>query len=134
MQVLVYPVTDCDFTRPSYTENAEGYLLTSESMRFYWDQYAPKEADRTHPYASPMRAATHTGLPPALVITCEYDPLRDEGEAYAAKLAAAGVPVTHTRYPGMIHAFFRFTSSIDAARAAVAETVAALQKAWGTNA
>ncbi len=134
MQVLVYPVTDCDFTRPSYTENAEGYLLTSESMRFYWDQYAPKEADRTHPYASPMRAVSLAGLPPALVLTCEFDPLRDEGEAYAAKLAAAGVPVTHTRYPGMIHAFFRFTSSVDAARAAVAETVAALQKAWGTNA
>jgi len=132
-QVLVYPVTDCDFERPSYIENAEGYNLTSESMRFYWDQYAPGAADRVHPYASPMRAASLAGLPPALVITAEYDPLRDEGEAYARALGAAGVPVAHTRYPGMIHAFFRFTNILDAARAAVAEVVAALQKAWGTT-
>ena len=133
-QVLVYPVTDCDFDRPSYRENAEGYLLTADSMRFYWDQYAPDVAARTQPYAAPMRAASLAGLPPALVITAEYDPLRDEGEAYASRLAAAGVPVTQSRYPGMIHAFFRFTNSIDAARAAVTEAVAALQKAWGTHA
>ena len=132
-QVLVYPVTDCDFDRPSYRENAEGYILTSESMRFYWDQYAPGAEDRVNPYASPMRAASLAGLPPALVITAEYDPLRDEGEAYARALGAAGVPVAHTRYPGMIHAFFRFTNVLDAARAAVAEVVAALQKAWGTT-
>lgn len=130
-QVLVYPVTDCDFDRPSYKENAEGYLLTSESMRFYWDQYVPNAADRMNPYVSPMHAASLAGLPPALVITAEYDPLRDEGEAYARALGAAGVPVTHSRYPGMIHAFFRFTNVLDAARAAVAEVVAALQKAWG---
>jgi acetyl esterase len=133
LQVLVYPVTDCDFDRPSYKENAEGYLLTSESMRFYWDQYVPDPADRVNPYVSPMRAASLSGLPPALVITAEYDPLRDEGEAYARALAAAGVPVSHSRYPGMIHAFFRFTNVVDAARAAVAEVVAALQKAWGTT-
>ena len=134
LQVLVYPITDCDFERPSYKENAEGYLLTAESMRFYWDQYVPNGADRTAPYVAPMRAATLAGLPPALVITAEYDPLRDEGEAYAHRLAEAGVPVTQSRYPGMIHAFFRFTNSADAARAAVAEVVAALQKAWGTDA
>ena len=134
LQVLVYPITDCDFERPSYGENAEGYLLTAESMRFYWDQYVPNPADRTQPYVSPIRAASLAGLPPALVITAEYDPLRDEGEAYAEKLADAGVPVTQSRYPGMIHAFFRFTNVMDAARAAVAEVVAALQKAWGTNA
>ncbi|MBM4439055.1 MAG: alpha/beta hydrolase [Candidatus Rokubacteria bacterium] len=133
-QVLVYPITDCDFETPSYRENAEGYLLTREGMRWYWDQYVPNAADRTNPYVSPMRAASLAGLPPALVITAEYDPLRDEGEAYARKLGAAGVPVAHTRYPGMIHAFYRFTSTVDAARAAVAETVAALGKAWGTHA
>jgi acetyl esterase len=133
LQVLVYPITDCDFDRPSYRENAEGYLLTSDSMRFYWDQYVPDPADRTNPYVSPMRAASLAGLPAALVITAEYDPLRDEGEAYARALAAAGVSVTHHRYPGMIHAFYRYTNILDAARAAVAETVAALQKAWGTG-
>jgi acetyl esterase len=131
MQVLVYPVTDCDFTRPSCIDNAEGYLLTTDSMKYYWDQYAPGDR-RLQPYASPMRAASLAGLPPALVITCEYDPLRDEGEAYAAKLAAAGVPVAQTRYPGMIHAFFRFTNVLDAARAAVKEVTAALRKTWGT--
>jgi acetyl esterase len=132
LQVLVYPITDYDFTRPSYTENAEGYLLTSASMRFYWDAYVPNEADRMQPYVSPMRAASLAGLPAALVITAEYDPLRDEGEAYAKKLAQAGVPVTQSRYPGMIHAFFRFTNVMDSARAAVAEVVAALEKAWTT--
>ena len=134
LQVLVYPITDCDFERPSYKQNAEGYMLTAESMRFYWDQYVPNAADRTQPYVSPMRAASHANLAPALVITAEYDPLRDEGEAYAQVLAAAGVPVTQSRYPGMIHAFFRFTNSVDAARAAVTEVVAALRKAWGTHA
>ena len=134
LQVLVYPITDCDFSRPSYADNAEGYLLTTEGMRYYWDQYVPKPVDRVHPYVSPIRATSLAGLPPALVITAEYDPLRDEGEAYARALAAAGVPVTQTRYPGMIHAFFRFTNTLDAARAAVAETVAALRKAWGTGA
>ena len=133
-QALVYPVTDCDFDTVSYRENADGYLLTRDSMRWYWDQYAPGAFDRTNPYAAPMRAASLAGLPPALVITAEYDPLRDEGEAYATRLAAAGVPVSHTRYPGMIHAFFRFTDSIDAARAAVAEVVAALHKSWGSRA
>ena len=133
-QVLVYPITDCDFETPSYRDNAEGYLLTREGMRWYWDQYVPHAADRMNPYVSPMRATSLAGLPPALVITAEYDPLRDEGEAYARKLGAAGVPVAHTRYPGMIHAFYRFTSTVDAARAAVAETVAALKKAWGTPA
>jgi acetyl esterase len=129
-QALVYPITDHDLDTPSYRENAEGYLLTRDGMRWYWDQYVPDAADRTNPYVAPMRATSLAGLPPALVITAEYDPLRDEGEAYATRLAAAGVPVSHTRYPGMIHAFFRFTNSIDAARAAVAEVVAALQKSW----
>ena len=101
-QVLVTPVTDCDFSRPSYAENGEGYFLTTALMRWFWDHYAAP-ADRTSPKASPLRAASLAGLPPALVVTCEFDPLRDEGAAYAAALAKAGVAARELRGRGMIH-------------------------------
>jgi acetyl esterase len=130
LQILVYPVTDCDFERPSYRQYGEGYLLTRDGMRWYWDQYAPDPAARVQPYAAPFRAASLGGLPAALVITAECDPLRDEGEAYARRLAEAGVPVTQTRYPGMVHTFFRLGHVVDAGRAAVAEVAGALGKAW----
>jgi acetyl esterase/lipase len=130
LQVLVYPVTDCDLDTPSYRENATGYILTREGMCWYWDQYAPGLAERREPYASPLRASSLAALPPALVITAEYDPLRDDGELYARRLAEAGVPVTLSRYPGMVHSFFRLTNVMDAARAAVREVADALEKAW----
>ena len=130
LQVLVYPITDCDFDTPSYKENGEGYLLTRDGMRAYWDHYAPNLSDRTQPYASPLRAPDLAGLPPALVITAEYDPLRDEGEAYARRLEDAGVPVTLSRYPGMVHTFFRLTVVLDAGRAVMEEVAGALQSAW----
>src|SRR5207249_5566259 len=123
------PITDCDFERASYGENAEGYLLTAESMRFYWDQYVPNAADRIQPYVSPIRAASLAGLPPALVITAEYDPLRDEGEAYARKLADAGVLAELSRYPGMAHGFFTMAGTVDASRAAI-EQAASQVRAW----
>jgi acetyl esterase/lipase len=101
-QVLVNPVTDCDFTRASYVANGDGYLLTAAMMRWFWDQYADV-ADRRDPKASPLRARNLSGLPPAVVVTSEFDPLRDEGAAYAAALAAAGVEAHHLACRGQIH-------------------------------
>ena len=114
-QVLVYPITDA-ISRGRLHRERGGYLLTSESMRFYWERYVPNTADRDQPYVSPMRAASVAGLPPALVITAEYDPLRDEGEAYAQKLAQGGVPGRRA-VNGHDPRFFRFTNVMDSARA-----------------
>jgi acetyl esterase len=106
-QLLFYPVTDASFDNASHTQFAEGPWLTRQAMGWFWDSYAPDVAVRNEPTASPLRAslAQLQGLPPALVITDENDVLRDEGEAYAHKLMAAGVPVTATRYLGAIHDF-----------------------------
>ncbi|WP_435191829.1 alpha/beta hydrolase [Streptomyces sp. bgisy126] len=106
-QVLFYPVTDASFDTDSYHAFAEGYFLRRDAMRWFWDQYTTDEAERALITVSPLRATTEqlTGLPPALVITAEADVLRDEGEAYAAKLRAAGVPVTALRVQGAIHDF-----------------------------
>ncbi|TXL69543.1 steroid monooxygenase [Vineibacter terrae] len=100
-QLLLCPVTDHDFTRPSYSENAQGYHLTKAMMHWFWDLYC-SPADRSDPRASPLRGEL-TGLPPALVVTCEFDPLRDEGIAYADALAAAGVEVSQLQARGHIH-------------------------------
>ncbi|HET6422459.1 MAG TPA: alpha/beta hydrolase [Planctomycetaceae bacterium] len=126
-QILAYPITDCDFTRPSYRENADGYFLTTAQMRWFWDQYCPDEKQRRHPYASPLHAESLRGLPPAFVFTAEFDPLRDEGEAYAAALSAAGVPVTFQQFPGMIHAFLRRVTTFDAAKTALRQIGSILQ-------
>ncbi|MFI8825629.1 alpha/beta hydrolase [Streptomyces sp. NPDC053431] len=106
-QVLFYPVTDASFDTDSYHEFAEGYFLRRDAMKWFWDRYTTDEAERAQVTASPLRASTEqlAGLPPALVITAEADVLRDEGEAYAAKLRAAGVPVTALRVQGAIHDF-----------------------------
>lgn len=130
-QLLIYPVTDADFGRASYDENATGYLLETDAMKWFWGHYVPDEARRSEPYASPLRAPDLAGLPPALVITAEFDPLRDEGEAYAAALEKAGVDTTLTRYDGMIHGFYAMGALVKGARDAVAESVGALKKAFG---
>jgi acetyl esterase len=131
LQLLVYPVCDADLGTPSYVELAEGYGLTGKAMAWFWDQYLP-EGDRFDPDASPLRAADVRGVAPALVITAGYDVLRDEGEAYAAKLRDAGVPVTLTRYEGLIHGFFRMPSVIEKANDALAEAAGALRSAFAT--
>ncbi|MFF0074317.1 alpha/beta hydrolase [Streptomyces sp. NPDC005494] len=106
-QVLFYPVTDASFDTGSYHQFATGYFLRRDGMQWFWDQYTTDESERAQITASPLRATTEqlTGLPPALVITGEADVLRDEGEAYAAKLRTAGVPVTAVRFQGVIHDF-----------------------------
>jgi acetyl esterase/lipase len=101
-QLLITPVTDTDTTRPSYRENGERYVLTSALMQWFIDQYVDA-ADRTDPRVAPLRATNLSNLPPATIITCEFDPLRDEGAAYAAALAAAGVDVQHIVARGQIH-------------------------------
>jgi len=128
-QVLIYPVTDCDFERPSYRENGEGYFLTTDAMRWFWDHYVPDRARRGDWSCAPLRAEKLEGLPPATVITAEYDPLRDEGEAYAERLREAGVPTTLTRYEGQIHGFVSLLDLLDAGRRAADEIGAALRSA-----
>jgi acetyl esterase len=112
-QVLTYPVTDATSNLPSRRENAEGYLLTSASMDWFWRHYLREPGDGKNPYASPLLASDHSGLPPALVLTAEFDPLRDEGEAYAERLKAAGVSVTVRRYDGLIHGVFWMTGAVE---------------------
>jgi acetyl esterase/lipase len=103
-QLLVYPVIAADFGTVSYQRFGEGYYNTAAAMAWYWDQYVPRLEDRSHPYASPLRARL-TDLPPAVVITAECDPLCSEGDYYAKALVAAGVPTIHRDYEGAIHGF-----------------------------
>jgi acetyl esterase len=104
-QLLLYPVTDFDFTTVSYAENGDGYLLTRGSMQWFWAHYLGAQELGKDAFACPARANDLGGLPPAFVATAEYDPLRDEGEVYAANLRIAGVDVTAKRYDGMLHGF-----------------------------
>lgn len=130
-QLLIYPVTDCDFETPSYLQNASGYMLTRKAMQWYWEAYLPDVA-AVHHYAAPLQAKDLSGLPAAHVITAEYDPLRDEGEAYAERLQAAGVPLTFKRYDGMIHGFVRRTDLYDMARQAIQEMAEETRRALAT--
>jgi len=114
-QVLLYPVTDHAFDTASYEENAAGYLLSRASMRWYWNRYLDDPVDGANPYASPLRTPDLSGLPSATVVTAGYDPLREEGAAYADRLRSAGVEVTHANYPGMVHVFASFPD-LDRAR------------------
>jgi acetyl esterase len=131
-QLLVYPVTDMAFKSESYVTNGDGYFLTRDMMGWFGDQYLPEGQAPDDPLLSPLYAADLSGLPPATVITAEYDPLRDEGEAYAKKLAQAGVPTELVRYDGVIHGFFSMNGMIDQADEAHAFAAAALRRAFET--
>ncbi|MFH8789130.1 alpha/beta hydrolase [Streptomyces roseoverticillatus] len=136
-QVLICPVTDAEFATPSYRQFAEGYYLRRDAMQWYWDQYAPDPAQRSEITVAPLRATTGqlAGLPPALVITAEADVLRDEGEAYAAKLHQAGVPTIATRYRGVLHDFTvrNAIRPAHAAQAAIEQAAAFLSEALGSG-
>jgi len=131
-QLLVYPATDLPSANMSYRENGEGYFLTAKSMHWFFAHYCGANPDASDPYLCPLRAKNLGGLPPALVVTAGFDPLRDEGEAYAARLREAGVRTKLTRYPGMIHGFFGMGPLLTQARAATREAADALRSAFGT--
>ncbi len=129
-QLLIYPATDFRMNTVSSKENAEGYYLTTPDMIWFMNHYLNTEEEKLNPLASPLLAPDLSGLPPALVITAEYDPLRDEGELYGQALKEAGVPVTVSRYNGMIHGFVSLASIFDQGKHAVAECCTALQAAF----
>jgi acetyl esterase/lipase len=132
-QSMYYPVTDAGMDTGSYEQFAEGYFLAAKGMAWFWDQYLPDIERRSEPYASPLRARDEqlAGLPPAFVIVDEADVLRDEGEAYAARLRSAGVAVTTVRYDGITHDFMMLNplSNTHATRAAVAQAISVLRDA-----
>jgi acetyl esterase len=130
-QVLVYPVTDCDFATTSYADPDNQLLLSRDSMTWFWDHYMPEAAARLHPDASPLRAPDVSGLPPAIVVTAEHDVLRDEGELYATRLLKAGVPVAHRRFDGQMHGFFTMTGVLPGSAAALDYVAGALDQQLG---
>lgn len=130
-QVLHCPVTNHDFTPASYRENAEGYLLTTELMQWFWNHYLADAADAERPIASPLRAPDLSGLPPALVQTAEFDPLRDEGRAYAERLGAAGVELRYDEIRGAVHDPYLMFGVSQTGRRAVDEAAAFLRQHLG---
>ena len=129
LQALVVPVTDYAFETASYAENATGYGLERKTMEWFWDLYVPDRADAADLEVSPLRAPDVSATAPALVVTAEYDPLRDEGEAYAAKLRDAGVDVEHTRAAGMVHGFLRMPGVIERAGETIDRVAARVREA-----
>lgn len=131
-QMLIYPVTDAGCDTASYRDNAQGYRLTANGMKWFWDHYlSGSEGSRSDPRVSPLREdpTTLAAAPPALVITAEYDPLRDEGEEYARALLDAGVPCSLTRYYGQIHGFFSLSDMCDDGHAAIHHAAAITRRA-----
>jgi acetyl esterase len=129
-QLLIYPATDMRCAFPSHERNGQGYLLTKESIAFFRANYIASKEQNLDWRASPLLAPSHAGLPPAFVLTAGYDPLLDEGRAYAEKLAQAGVEVTYRNYADMVHGFLLFGGVLDTANAALEECCRALRNAF----
>jgi acetyl esterase/lipase len=130
-QLLVYPNTDYQAATPSMRDCNDQHFFNPKAVEWYWGLYLASPQDGASPLASPLRAPDLSGLPPATLISAEFDPLRDEGERYAGRLAEAGVPVQVTRYDGMVHAFFTMTGILDVAGEAVRAAAARLREAFG---
>ncbi|RBY83692.1 alpha/beta hydrolase [Geodermatophilus sp. TF02-6] len=128
MQVLVYPVTDCDLDNETYRDPENQLMLTRESMVWFWDLYAPEHAVRQNPDACPSKAADLSGLPPAVVLTAEHDVLRQEGEDYAEALRAAGVPVQSRRFDGQMHGFFTMVNVLPGSEAGIGYVAEAVDR------
>jgi acetyl esterase len=130
-QCLIYPAVDALANTGSMARNAEGYLLTTAAMKYFYDHYAPNIADRANWRCSPLRAATLAGVAPAMVITAGFDPLRDEGADYARRLAADGVRVEYVEYGGLIHGFFGMPGVLPQARRGITTAAQAVREALG---
>ena len=133
LQVLVYPVTDCDLDNASYRDPENQLLLSRDGMVWFWDHYAPDTPSRNNPDAAPLRAADLSGLPPAVVVLAEHDVLRDEGEAYAERLKAAGVPVEQRRFPGQMHGFFTMPNVLPGAAVGLDFVVEQIDRQLGAS-
>jgi acetyl esterase len=131
-QLLIYPATDQRQAHPSIDGNGEGYLLTKKAMQYFRGHYLPREADWLDWRASPLLAKNHAGLPPAFVMTAGFDPLVDEGRAYAEKLKNAGVATEYREYSDMVHGFITMGRVLDTANTALSDCSQALRRAWGT--
>ena len=131
-QVLIYPATDLHFESESHEEMKADAVIPRDRILFYLDWYLASEADKDDPRGSPALTPDLAGQPPAYVVTCGFDPLRDEGRAYAERLAAAGVEAVHREWPGQIHAFTVLTRAIPQGEACIAETAAWLRKTLAT--
>ncbi|UQA62533.1 alpha/beta hydrolase [Polyangium aurulentum] len=129
-QLLVYPATDMTRSHPSHRYFCEDLLLTEASIDSFLANYLRSDEDQRDPLASPLFATDHTGLPPAMVLTAGFDPLRDEGKAYADKLTAAGVPVEYRCYEGLVHGFFSMSGAVDVARSALEDSISGLRRAF----
>jgi acetyl esterase len=128
LQILVYPVTDCDFESTSYRDPENDLMLTREAMIWFWDHYAPEPAGRANPDASPLRVPDTSNLPPAVVLTAEHDVLRAEGEIYATRMIKSGVPVDHHRFAGQMHGFFTMVDLLPGSEAGVNYVVEAVRR------